>query len=75
MSARIKTLGEITEQYDRVSDYLTAQNRYRAACKIDEIYNGIFDRILGLIGIVDIDDEAIELAFNEPVLTSEYTNA
>lgn len=75
MSARIRTLGEITEQYDRISDYLTAKNRYRAACKVDEIYNGVFDRILGLIGIVEIDDEAIELAFNEPVLTSEYTVA
>lgn len=73
MSARIRTLGEITEQYDRISDYLTPKNRYRAACKVDEIYNRIFDRILGLIGIVEMDDEAIELAFNEPVLTSEYT--
>lgn len=73
MSARVKTLAQIFEQYDKVSEYLTAQNRYAAACKVDEIYNGMFERILRLIGIVGIDDEAAELAFNEPVLTSEYS--
>lgn len=72
MTTRIKTLEQISEQYDRISDYLTAQNRYKSACKVDRIFNGIFDRILGLIGIDEIDDEAIDLAYNEPVLVSEY---
>ena len=69
---RIKTLEQISEQHDRVTDYLITQNRYKSAYKVDEIFNAIFDRILGLIGIEDIDDDAIELAYNEPVLVSEY---
>lgn len=72
MTTRIKTLAQISEQHDRISDYLTARNRYNAACKVDSIFNGIFDRILTAIGITEIDDEAIETAFNEPMLVSEY---
>ena len=72
MTTRIKTLEQISEQYDRITDYLTEQNRYKSACKVDRIFDGIFDRILGLIGIDEIDDDAIELAYNEPVLVSEY---
>ena len=45
MTVRIKTLEQISEQYDRI---LTA------------------------IGITEIDDEAIEIAFNEPMLVSKY---
>jgi hypothetical protein len=51
MSARVKTLAQIFEQYDKVSGYLTERNRHAAACKVDEIYNDIFDRILAVIGI------------------------
>lgn len=69
---RIKTLEQISEQHDRISDYLTEQNRYKSACKVDCIFDGIFDRILGLIGIEEIDDEAIEIAFNEPMPVCEY---
>ncbi|WP_289732759.1 hypothetical protein [uncultured Duncaniella sp.] len=72
MTTRIKTLEQISEQHDRITDYLIAQNRYKSACEIDELFNGIFDRILGLIGIEEIDDDAIELAYNEPLLVSEY---
>lgn len=72
MTTRIKTLEQISDQRDRITDYLIAQNRYKSACKIDELFNGIFDRILGLIGIEEIDDDAIEIAFNEPILVSEY---
>ncbi len=72
MTTRIKTLERISEQHDRISDYLTAQSRYKSACKVDRIFDGIFDRILGLIGIDEIDEDAIELAYNEPVLVSEY---
>ena len=56
---RIKTLEQISEQHDRISDYLTAQNRYKSACKVDCIFNGIFDHILTAISITEIDDEAI----------------
>lgn len=72
MTTRIKTLEQISEQYDRISDYLTAQNRYKSACKVDRIFDGIFDRILGLIGINEIDNETLDLAYNEPVLVSDY---
>lgn len=72
MTTRIKTLAQISEQHDFILDYLTAQNRYKSACKVDCIFNGIFDRILRLIGIEEIDDDAIELAYNEPLLVSEY---
>lgn len=72
MRTRIKTLEQISEQYDRISDYLTAQNRYKSACKVDRIFNGIFDRIMTAIGITEIDDESLELAYNKPVLVSEY---
>lgn len=72
MTVRIKTLEQISEQYDRITDYLTEQNRYKSACKVDEIFNATFDRILTAIGITEIDDEAIEIAFNEPMLVSEY---
>lgn len=69
---RIKTLAQISEQHDRISDYLTARGRYGAACKADYIFNDIFDRIMTAIGITEIDDEAIELAYNEPMLVSDY---
>lgn len=69
---RIKTLAQISEQHDRISDYLTARGRYKSACKVDEIFNATFDRILTAIGITEIDDDAIELAYNEPMLVSEY---
>ena len=69
---RIKTLAQISEQHDRISDYLTAQKRYKSVCKIDRIFNGILDRIMTAIGITEIDDEAIEIAFNEPMLVSDY---
>lgn len=72
MTTRIKTLEQISEQYDRITDYLTEQNRYKSACKVDRIFDGIFDRILTAIGITEIDDEAIEIAFNEPMLVSKY---
>lgn len=72
MTTRIKTLEQISEQHDRISDYLTAQNRYKSACKVDELFNGIFDRIITAIGITEIDDEAIEIAFNEPMPVSDY---
>ena len=72
MRTRIKTLEQISEQHDRISDYLTTQNRYKSACKVDCIFNGIFDRILTAISITEIDDEAIEMAFNEPMSVSEY---
>lgn len=72
MTTRIKTLAGISEQYDRISDYLTAQSRYESACKVDELFNGIFDRIITAIGITEIDDESLEMAYNEPMLVSEY---
>lgn len=69
---RIKTLDEIDGQRDRVTEYLTAQGRYSTACKVDDIFNGIFDRILVVIGITVVDDESIEMAMEEPVFVSEY---
>lgn len=72
MCTRIKTLEEISEQHDRISDYLTSQGRYKAACMVDEIFDAIFDRVLGLMGIDEMDAEAIEMAYNEPILVSEY---
>lgn len=72
MYTRIKTLEQISEQHDRISDYLTSQGRYKAACMADEIFDAIFDRVLGLMGIDEMDDEAIEMAYNEPILVSEY---
>lgn len=69
---RIKTLAELSEQYDRISDYLTQRGRYGAACKVDAIYKRMFNRIFELIGITEFDDDAIELAYNEPLLVSEY---
>ncbi|MDE5704506.1 hypothetical protein [Muribaculum sp.] len=69
---RIKTLEQISEQYDRITGYLIAQSRYKSVCKVDEIFNATFDRILTAIGITEIDDDAIEITFNEPVLVSEY---
>lgn len=72
MCTRIKTLEDISEQHDRISDYLTSRGRYKAACMVDEIFNTIFDHILGLMGIDEMDDEAIEMAYNEPILVSEY---
>ena len=42
MSARVKTLAQIFEQYDKVSGYLTERNRHAAACKVDEIYKREF---------------------------------
>lgn len=72
MTTRIKTLEQISEQYDRISDYLTARGRYESAYKVDCIFNGTFDRIITAIGITEMDDEAIEMAFNEPMLVSDY---
>ena len=72
MTTRIKTLEQISEQHDRISDYLTAQNRYKSACKVDRMFNSIFDRVLSLIGIDGVDDEALDLAYNEPIFVSEY---
>lgn len=72
MTTRIKTLEQISKQHDRISDYLTAQGRYKSVCRVDRIFDSIFDRILRLIGIEDIDDDAIEIAYNEPVLVSDY---
>lgn len=69
---RIKTLVGISEQYDRISDYLTQRGRYGAACKVDAIYERMFNRIFELTGITEFDDEAVETAFNEPVCVSEY---
>ena len=50
---RIKTLAELSEQYDRISDYLTQRGRYGAACKVDAIYKRMFNRIFELIGITE----------------------
>lgn len=72
MTTRIKTLEQLCEQHDRISDYLISQRRYKTACKVDEIFNAIFARILDIIGITEIDDESIEIAFKEPVVVSEY---
>lgn len=72
MTTRIKTLEQIIDQRDRITDYLAGQNRYKSACKVDKMFNGIFDRIMTAIGITAIDDEAIEMAFNEPMSVSEY---
>lgn len=69
---RIKTLEQISEQYDRISEYLTNQHRYKTACKVDEIFSAIFTRILDLIGISEMDDEAISIAYGEPIFVSEY---
>ncbi len=69
---RIKTLAGISEQYDRISGYLTQRGRYGAARKVDAIYERMFNRIFELIGITEFDDDAIELAYNEPLLVSEY---
>lgn len=69
---KIKTLAEIGEQYDRITDYLTDQGRFASACKVDEIFNGILDRILIVSGVTEIDDESIEMASEEPVFASEY---
>ncbi len=69
---RIKTLAGISEQYDRISDYLKQRGRYGAASKVDAIYERMFNRIFELIGITEFDDEAVEMAFNEPVCVSEY---
>ena len=69
---RIKTLAGISEQYDRISNYLTRLGRYGAARKVDAIYERMFNRIFELIGITEFDDDAIELAYNEPLLVSEY---
>lgn len=69
MNTRIKTLEQISDQRDRITDYLAGQDRYDCACKVDEIFNSIFARILD---ITEIDDESMEIAFNEPILVSEY---
>ena len=69
---RIKTLSEIDGQRDRVAEYLTAQGRYSTACKVDEVFNRTFDRILAVIGITEIDDESNDMAMEEPVFVSEY---
>lgn len=69
---RIKTLAGISEQYDRISDYLAQRGRYGAARKVDAIYERMFNRIFELISITEFDDDAIELAYNEPLLVSEY---
>lgn len=69
---RIKTLAGISEQYDRISDYLAQRGRYGAARKVDAIYERMFNRIFELISITEFDDDAIELVYNEPVLVSEY---
>lgn len=72
MTTRIKTLAGISEQYDRISDYLTQRGRYGAACKVDVIYERMLNRIFELIGITEFDDDAIEFAYNEPILISDY---
>lgn len=69
---RIKTLAEISAQYDRISDCLTARKRYASACNLDRLYNCIFSRVADLLGIVEIDDESIELMMNEPLIVGEY---
>lgn len=69
---RIKTLEELSDQRDRITDYLTEHNRYSTANKVDELFNHIFDNICDIIGISTIDEEAIELVFNEPVFVNEY---
>ncbi len=69
---RIKTLAGISEQYDRISDYLTSQNRFSTACKVDRIYDGIFARVCDLIGVKTIDDESTELLMNEPLVVGTY---
>lgn len=72
MNTRIKTLEQVCEQYDRICDYLTTRRRHESARKVDGIFDAIFARLLRLIGIEEFDDEAIEIACNEPVLVSEY---
>lgn len=69
---RIKTLEQLSDQRENIVSYLTKQRRYKAADMVDEIFNNVFDRILEIIGITAIDDEAIEIAMNEPVFVSEY---
>lgn len=69
---RIKTLAELSEQYDRILDRLTERNRYSSACRVDRIYDGIFARVCDLIGIDTIDDESAELLMNEPLIVGTY---
>lgn len=69
---RIKTLEQLSDQRENIVSYLTKQRRYKAAGIVDDIFNNVFDRILGIIGITTIDDETIEIAMNEPVFVSEY---
>lgn len=69
---RIKTLAEISEQYDRISDYLTSHNRFSTACKVDRIYDGIFCRVCDLIGVDAIDDESADLLMSEPLIVGAY---
>lgn len=69
---RIKTLAEISEQYDRILDRLAEQNRFSTACKVNRIYDGIFARVCDLIGIDCIDDESSDLLMNEPLVVGTY---
>lgn len=69
---RIKTLAEISEQYDHISDYLTSQGRFSTACKVDSIYDRIFARVCNLIGITLHDDKSAELLMNEPLAVESY---
>lgn len=72
MTTRIKTLEQISEQHDRISGYLTSQNRFSAACKVDHIYDGIFARVCDMIGVKTIDDESAELLMKSPLVVGTY---
>lgn len=65
---RIKTLAQISEQYDLITERLEAQGRHKASRKVAEIYDCIFERILSTLGVEDIDDQALEWICEEPLI-------
>ncbi len=65
---RIKTLAQIGEQYDRITDYLDQQGRTEASSKVQQLYDCIMGRILDSLGVEEFDDDTIEDICMEPLI-------
>jgi len=70
--ARTKTLKQINGQYRRIQDYLMPRNRYRAARIVDRMYDRIFNKAVGSLGVTVTDDENLARIIDTPVTVREY---
>lgn len=65
---RIKTLAQIGEQCDRILDYLDGQGRVDTSVKVHQLYDSMLGRVLDTLGVDMLDDDALEMACEEPLI-------